>query len=510
MEMDKMKQTANKNRAFSKTDLKKEKTIKAKTQAMRDLRHEEMRQTSQTILAELQLLQQRAFHRNINDFVFDLVRRRMQGAPLRAYFVQKVFALGHSYKSWPFGTPKNRQQIQRLGNVQLPFIFEMVISIQYLHNQILDKKANIVTAEDVNKNLLAANLLKDLLYEYIDEQIPAPWQTKVRKEVRLCFQLVDLGQAMEKEWNTFEAFQSNHLPETVFLGEKIEQELDLSVFDTLIHQLQMDIPRDKWEFAQLYLKRIYLTCGMLFVQATRLLNDIQAVPRQKSRSLEQFAACYGIMRQLVNDNADYIPSAFDLTTKSKLSSDAFSDFRNRNVTLPLILHLSGLQPSRQIAKANNELGMRLIQSADTTLVPAQEEQLFEEMLASEALLKSMQYPKLLAAMCAAHLPNLSAEWREGQLASKLLLDSCDIVNWNKFLFPIKKSKYYKRFRRSLYYARIERQIKYILGSRLSANQTTAAIGYAFRQTLAQVLQPFAAHHQLLIKKRKNQIGKLSS
>ena len=168
-------------RAITKTDLKKEKTIKANPEAIKMERQKEMRRTSEWMLVELQKLEQKAYSRDINDSIFELVRKRMGGAPLRAYFVQKIFDIHSSLSVFSSFYPLSKNKdIQKLGRIQIPFIFEMVISIQYLHNQILDKKANILTHDDVNRNLLAANLLKDLLYQYIDEEVPTKWRQKVR------------------------------------------------------------------------------------------------------------------------------------------------------------------------------------------------------------------------------------------------------------------------------------------------------------------------------------------
>lgn len=485
-------QKAISNRAITKTDLKKEKTIKANPEAIKMERQKEMRRTSELMLVELQKLENRAYSHDINDSIFDLVRKRMSGTPLRAYFVQKIFDINQSLSIFSSLHHRSKNKdLQKLGQVQLPFVFEMVISIQYLHNQVLDKKANIITHDDVNRNLLAANLLKDLLYQYIDEEIPAKWSQKVTKSVRECFQIVDLGQMVEKKWNTYEAFQQLDLPEEYIVKPSINEALNQPILQTITEKLKADLPREKWEFAQLYLKRIHMTCGMLFVIATKLLVDIQKVNRKKAAQMVEFAHCYGILRQMVNDNADNIPSSFNLTTKSKAVSDAFSDFRNRNITLPILLHFT--------SKNNNETAKRLVEQSDESLNPQEEEQLFEEMLQSSALFKAMQYPKILVALCQTLIPTKNK-------ASELLLDTCSIVHWNKFLFPVKRSKQYKRFKKSAYYRRTKQQVKIILGSKVAENASVWGWNVLPKQIFSLALKPFSAHNQLLLKKADNQVG----
>ena len=473
-------------RAITKTDLKKEKTIKANPEAIKMERQKEMRRTSEWMLVELQKLEQKAYSRDINDSIFDLVRKRMGGAPLRAYFVQKIFDIHSSLSVFSSFYPLSKNKdIQKLGRIQIPFIFEMVISIQYLHNQILDKNANILTHDDVNRNLLAANLLKDLLYQYIDEEVPTKWRQKVRSQVRECFQIVDLGQMMEKKWNTYEAFQQLDLPEKYIVNPTIYEALNQPILQSIIEKLRTDLPREKWEFAQLYLMRIHMTCGMLFVIATRLLVDIQKVNRKKASQMLQFAHCYGILRQMVNDNADNIPSSFNLSTKSKTVADAFSDFRNRNITLPILLHLT--------SKNNNEIAKRLVEQSDSSLDQKEEEVLFQEMLQSSALFKAMQYPKILVALCQKLIPVRNK-------ASELLLDTCSIVHWNKFLFPVKRSKQYKRFKKTAYYKRTKRQIKSILDANTAENINVWKWNVLPKHIFSLALKPFSAHNQLYLNK----------
>ena len=66
---------------------------------------------------------------------------------------------------------------------------------------------------------------------------------------------------------------------------------------------------------------------------------------KEARELIAFSKCFGVMRQVVNDNVDWAPSYLGLSTKTKDAEDAFSDLKNGNITLPLIFHLQNSNKS---------------------------------------------------------------------------------------------------------------------------------------------------------------------
>ncbi len=71
--------------------------------------------------------------------------------------------------------------------------------------------------------------------------------------------------------------------------------------------------------------------------------------------LMDFARCYGMCQQLVNDTCDYLPLPVSnkLTTISKLPEDTFSDMRRRLLTLPMISYFSKLSDEEECVIRNH-------------------------------------------------------------------------------------------------------------------------------------------------------------
>ncbi|GJM34068.1 MAG: hypothetical protein DHS20C18_30690 [Saprospiraceae bacterium] len=403
-----------------------------------------MRHTAELIKQELEKLMCLSQGGENGNRVFQPLVKRIEGTPIRAFFVHKIYEEIKAVHKRGLAFPKSRLK-ETLFTQQLPLLFEGIISVQYLHNQILDQKHGVRSSAKIADNLLRANLLKDYLYEYVAAYIDPSVEKKVTACLRQAFRYVDIGQQMEKQWNTYEMFtHPENIPDTV-LAPEVEQFIALEELTPFRAALQKELPREKWEFADLYLQRIYLTCGALFILAVELITDLLGTPPSTSQRLKRFAVCYGLMRQLINDNADVVPSSLGLSTLNKFPEDAFSDIRNRNITLPLILHLSE-QP-------NGPIGQWLASGA-TSLSPDQEATFVQTLQSSFAIFQSIQFGKLLSQMANYHL----AAQHQPAL---MLADSCNIAEWNRFLIPFIKSNQYKLFRKSPAYRRCKLNIRRI-------------------------------------------------
>ncbi len=415
-------------------------------------RHNDMRHSAKNIEQELEKLMCLGQEKT----VFQPLVKRINGTPVRAYFVHKIYEeIKTTHKRGRFGLPHRIDESFFVK--QLPLLFEGVIAVQYLHNQILDQKCGVQSHQKINANLLQANLLKDYLYEYIATYVPASIERKVSACLRRIFRYVDIGQQLEKEWNTHARFVRHEaIPESI-LPVELEQFIEMSELAPLRMALQKELPRDYWEFLDLYLKRIYLTCGALFILAVDLITELLATPEETRLRLRRFAISYGMMRQVINDNADVVPSSLGLATHSKFPEDAFSDLRNRNITLPLMLHLA--------QHPNGQIGQWL-SSDETMLSPQQELAFSEELQQSFAIYQSIQFGKLLARMSLQHL---SAQ----NTPALMLADSCNIAEWNKFLSPLIKTPQYRLYRKSSAYRRCKRTIRR-LGRKHEASKNAVA------------------------------------
>lgn len=416
-----------------------------------------MRSLTDNLQLELNRLESLSYQTEIRELAFSLLRKRLNGSPVRAFFVHQIYqyvkeAMGKASK-------KRHSSLDHQLSQQLPFVFEVVITIQYLHNQILDKKSGITNEEQIARNLIAANYLKELLYEYIETYFTAKYARCITHYVRRCFKYVDFGQLLEKNWNTFEQFQSVDF----FTENKIPQEIDqfirLEVVNQFIDKLYKELPLEKWAFTHLYLKRIYLTCAALFVLATEAILELTGYCGTASKNLLNFSICYGLMRQVVNDNADAIPSTLNLSTHSKNPADAFSDLKNQNLTLPLIFYL---------AENQNTALQNFLQQGHTQISQSQEAAFFDDLQSSFALYKSIQNNKILG--------ELAISWLNPEFtATAFLTDSCEIVYWNKFLYPCLKNSHYKAYKKTAYYSRTKAFIHKIRQANLPQRKASISI-----------------------------------
>lgn len=286
---------------------------------------------------------------------FHILQNKIQGKPARAFFVTHLAAY---LKQIDATSEKKCNQYHVFFQKELPFILEAIISIQYYHNQILDGKAGVITPAAINDNLIKGNLLKDELYRYIDElAINCEDKLKLTRTVRSIFEHVDVGQYIEKHCNTYQAYQHKNLnhPFTSFMQEKIES--DTAVIDTLkeienIITEQIPIPRADLSFLQLYLRRIYLTNTSLYKLITDFITDFLDIQLETRHDAIKFSISFAMAHQMVNDNIDFVPSYYGEATKSKKPFDAFSDLKNKNITLPILVHLLR-KPQGEIAKFLN-------------------------------------------------------------------------------------------------------------------------------------------------------------
>lgn len=420
-------------------------------------RQDQMRLLASNLQRELYRLENLSYQTEIKDLAFGLLRKRLEGSPIRAFFVRQIYLYVKEAKGK--SNRKLTAAFEEQMHQQLPFVFEVIITIQYLHNQILDGKAGVTTKEQIAQNLIAANYLKELLYEYIDAYFSPKLVPVVTKQVRRAFKYVDFGQFIEKRWNNYEQFNAVDFSAENEMPPEIDQFICLNPIKQFVDKLKKELPLEAWAFTQMYLKRIYLTCTSLFVLATELILELTDYHGQEKKNLLNFSICYGMMRQLVNDNADFIPAEFNLSTHSKNSTDAFSDLKNHNLTLPLIFHLSEYKNS----------GLHtFLRSGQSSITSAQEAVFFDTLQSSFALYKSIQNNKILG--------ELAISWLNPEFTSTAFLtDSCEIVYWNKFLYPCLKNVHYKAYKKTPHYARTKALIQTIRQANQPQRKATLSI-----------------------------------
>jgi len=408
-------------------------------------RFDEMRETKEHLKVEYEIFKSiidkyRLFEDDkLKDYCLQLFERKMSikmkngkdtNVPIRAYFISKVMEYLCKYKKDVYWTNDKIEYLKR----KLSFAAEAIIVIQYLDNQILDKKY-ISSDNELNQNLIASNILQSSLFEYLVQELTKDKKISLSKTftivsaIRKVFLYVDLGQRIDKEFNHFNSYKNTDWtkrPKFSPNSSTIEATNKISIIANIINYLQKETPQ-KANYIDLYFRRIFLTNVSLFTYFTELMADLLNSPPNIRESTSNFATCYGLALQVVNDNHDYvyIPSKNgNGGTVAKKSTDVFSDLRNKNITLPLIFHLD---------KNYKRLIEEYLKIGDINIIKDYSEQISKEVKNSGAIRASINAGRLIARTAISFLD-------EKNEASPYLADVCGIAEWNRFYHAFYPSK----------------------------------------------------------------------
>jgi len=280
-------------------------------------------------------------------YTLSYFKSKIDNKPLRAYFCRKLYEYLSEAKT---ADGKGPTKWKELFFLKLPFLFEMVIVIQYLENHILDDKYDVRKGQDktVNQNLISANILRALLFLYLDKEVTPLLADEKQVLVihRLLSRLllfVDLGQRIDKEYNNYQCWvdadQFPLLLEGRYLFPPFVQDC-ISSFSKLV---KTEVT-GKDPFIDGYFQRLYLTNVYFFECIVEIVLTMMNYEGREKGNLRKFAIQYGYMLQIINDYADfaYSPNKKEqalLKTGGKKTTDFFADLYNFNITLPLIYHL---------------------------------------------------------------------------------------------------------------------------------------------------------------------------
>ena len=403
-------------------------------------RFAQMRSYTQEISGELDILKQ--LNEELSGFKgkaysslpFALLEKRLSSSCVRSYFMRKVyeyFAIeGYTYK-----------EDIRLFTIHLPFVWEVIIIIQYLQNQVYDGKSGVYHPKDIRNNVIVADKLKDLLYAYIEDYIPADTVIKsyLKKYAQKIFIHVNDGQAFESVYNSYRAFENHTFFQPKFqeIKEHIPTEIQklLSVFSPITQDAKQHLQPDKWDYLDMYLYRIFLTNSSLFVLGAELIGILLGAQQSKVDAVCKFAAGYSLSLQIVNDNADFI---FRVLGKEgelakplgKLPQDILNDIRNKIITLPLLFHLGPSKHDSNSQKLVRRILGATVQNKKYHLYPGL---ILEEMVNSKAMDRSINLGRKIAQNSVKFLnpdnPGIS-----------LLHNMLGVALWNKYYYSLKKFK----------------------------------------------------------------------
>jgi geranylgeranyl pyrophosphate synthase len=367
--------------------------------------------------------------------LFHLIDKRFEkGQSFRPYYIKVLFDyIKDCMKAEDMSVAHlERERMKNLYEVELPFIAETIIIIQYLDNHILDNKFGISENDKkLKETLISGNLLKEHLWEYIDE-LPYSSRLKrtIRKYVRKIFVYVDYGQKIEMDWNRYHILKDEIKATESPFGEECEKFIDFTPMQEVIDFIYSEIDEQYHHYLENYLKRIYLTTGALFILLGELLLELTQYHGKEESNIKGFVRCYGLLSQIVNDNCDVVPSYLDVTTNSKIIQDAFSDLKNKNVTLPLLFHIDD--------NLEHNTVIELIKTDNSKITKEQEETIFEEIKDRETIYKSISIGRLFAEKAKTYI-------NKNITTSNSILNILSIAGWNKFYYEIYQieGKFYK-------------------------------------------------------------------
>ncbi len=138
------------------------------------------------------------------------------------------------------------------------------------------------------------------------------------------------------------------------LLERVNQDF----YEGQFYELNLNVPPAESRLAeeqllQEYYKRNYLMNNSLFEKiaiASALLSDAST---EQKEAMAQFGRNYGMMLQIINDIADFVPASLVQGTEEKIPEDAYADLKQGRLTLPAIHALFHAAPNdrRQISQA---------------------------------------------------------------------------------------------------------------------------------------------------------------
>ncbi|MCB0628992.1 MAG: hypothetical protein R2824_09760 [Saprospiraceae bacterium] len=299
--------------------------------------------------------------RDFIDNVLELVNHKLEKESVRSSFVTWVYQ---------YFSSRIEHEIDEKLHVFLekdfPLIIEVAMCVMYYDNQILDQKGGVEDLYHFKVNLVARTIMKDWCFEYLEETLENEEHLTIATDyLRKIFVSVDIGQYLDKNFNTFEKFDDNSFTyaglSEEFLrplwenehGERQEigRHLVRDCIDQIDHRTYQNNFREvkdllglKKDHLQLYLDRISLTSTMLFQLSVANIADLCVVKREDKEKMLGMTQGYGLSLQIINDYADFVhipkySSILGSATIEKKSTDIFKDVENRTMSLPMLINL---------------------------------------------------------------------------------------------------------------------------------------------------------------------------
>lgn len=288
---------------------------------------------------EMKTFSNLGYYPELETLVLSLPKHKLSGPSQRSQFVKFLYDYIIEY-----GKEYNIPVKEIDGNlvIKLAVLAELIIDCQYYENYIFDGKNGVTDSVQIRKYLNAAMLLKSEIFKYIREGFSDDPDTA--EKVRACtdniFNLVNIGQQIEANWNHYDTFlDEERLKELPNFGYFVDKNINNDIIKEIKKIILKGIDSSLHErnFMHLYLVRLNLISVALFSKFGDLLLDLTSFPdNNTAQRIRRFSTLFGTCVQMVNDNIDIVPEH----TGSKVPEDAFSDLRNKNITLPIFYYLT--------------------------------------------------------------------------------------------------------------------------------------------------------------------------
>lgn len=366
-------------------------------------------------------------NKDLEKYTLDYLRYKIKNKPLRAYFCRKLYDYIIAYDHKPFGKAIGETLFYR----KLAFVFEVVIVIQYLHNQILDEKYDVrrVQEQKVVDNMLSANILREFLFQYLYQEVKPLLRDEeqiynIHRYLSNLLLYVDLGQRIEKSHNHYLSWVKPEEYPTFINDRKLFPASVRACLAPFINEVKQEVP-GKAAFVEGYFQRIYLTNVYFFECICQVISILTDFGGEKHQALKSFSIQFGFMLQIINDYADFAYSPDEkerknLKVKGKKTTDIFSDIYNFNITLPLIYHLNESQGLGRIIEAyltaNRKRRKKLMR------YPMQ---IMQDITESGGIIKTVELSRKISMAARTHLD-------EDNPVTEYLENMCDMAMVNKF------------------------------------------------------------------------------
>jgi len=419
-------------------------------------RRDAMAELAKSLQEELQQFHQFSLTDASTSFPYKILENKLNGSPLRAFFIKTLY----EYAIAEAEIKEKPDKLQhKFFTLQLPFILESIICIQYCHNQILDRKGGVTTPAAINFNLIDGNQFERQLRIYVRRNtliFDAVHFRAIEQQIEEILQLVDVGQEIEKRHLTSKGWESGiveHRYKNVLEKHIVPEYIEFLMAAT--KAFYPSFPQEKKAFLELYFSKIYLINAVLYRNAARLIGTILGLNKELCGKLETMATLFALMHQMVNDNGDFIPPNKKESTVEKTIWDAFSDLKNENITLPIQLNLLLCKDEEKNIRSRIH---PFYHSDSRNMTLDKTEEIFKELINSKAIFMSMSIAKQLKELAMEILGQDKPG--EENAALQLLGDMFEVAENNKYYrHYYNERQAYRRYKKWKKEEGIERELE---------------------------------------------------